>query len=336
MDENLLFTERELRGMWNPRQAVLDVLREKGLTEEEVNLFGPLFDEFRKQGPDEGLILPEVRKSSEWESMFYKYKGTNRTPEKIEYQSEEQYFGGLRNLDNIGRDFISLIYYYQKFSEDLSQGLNIFLRRFFRGQKSDSSSLGANNTLVYSEALFDVLLDYGINFPNNEKSVVISDQPRERHITLEETPSFLSMIRTGANLDRYIRHFSVILQDGGTGDDLRMLSPQDYKLSKKLKFFGDRNPVSTSPFSLRVAICREFGLNLNNRIDKLPSLRDISEKKKIPFSDLLSIFKDFGAISNEGSDIFSECDFLERGDISDRFLNLWTEEIDDNLKIGQN
>lgn len=301
----LLFKDRtgDLFPDWIPFEPVRRTLTDIGLSEEEVSSLEAPFDGFRHQGPDDPLPLPEgLRTSDDWfRLLFVPTDGevyfdslTGRT----EYGRPSAGFSHQINLDNIGRDFLCLLYLRQRVLDLWENGgLEEVLSNLFRqeaGTPNEFNSL--TNSLLRSEALTDVLFLRGYDMTDPDEgrggegrySFDLLTDPPSRRMTLTEVPSAVSLLRDTTNLSRLIRQLSVCLQDGGKWEDLNRISSKDFRLPYVFSPLSDRRLVrGTDSFARETALSREFCLWDPDRGNGLPSIRTISERKGIPYLDLL-------------------------------------------------
>lgn len=298
----MLLLNDNLFPRWEPFEPVRKLLSEVGLTDDEVGLFEAPFKEFRHQESGKPLDLPEdVRTSDEWFDLLFRsvLNETTRTEDEDgniieEYGKPNRGLFGQINLDNIGRDFLCLIYYRQRVLDLFrTGGLNLVVSDLFKPRPDDPFEYAnLTNSLIPVEALTDFLIIRGtdIRSDRNGGPMVLLTDPPTRHLTLREIPSFSSMLNDSSNLSRYIRTLSVILQDGGKGDDLNRVSPQDFDLDDRFTMFDDRRRFyQTRRFCRYISMTREFCLWDIYREDRLPSIRQISDGLGISYSELLRI-----------------------------------------------
>ena len=325
---------------WNPFDPVGRILSSVGLTDEEVRGYETPFDRFRHQEAGEPLDIPEdIRTSDDWFRLLFRTSLdtiTETTDENgniiKEYGDPNQGFVGQINLDNIGRDFLCLIYHRQRILDLLrTGGLSLVLSDLFRHREDEPLEyVNLTNSLIPVEALTDVLTLRGTEFPTDRGSdpmIILSDPPT-RHLTLGEIPSFVSMLRDSSNLSRFIRSLSVLLQDGGRWEHLTRLSFRDFNLDDRFSLLRDRRRTEwTRHFGLYISMSREFCLWDINRDDRLPSIRQISDGLGIPYLELLRILH-FGETNEDRGGIhrFSGLEFLTGG-FSDRLVQMFVRDI---------
>lgn len=334
---------------WEPFEPVRKLLSEVGLTDDEVGLFEAPFKEFRHQESGKPLDLPEdVRTSEEWFELLFRsvLNETTTTEDEDgniieEYGKPNQGLVGQINLDNIGRDFLCLIYHRQRVI-DLYRagGLNLVVSDLFKPHPNEPFEYtNLTNSLIPVEALTDFLILRGadIKTERNGGPMVLLTDPPTRHLTLREIPSFSSMLNDTSNLSRYIRTLSVILQDGGKGDDLNRVSPQDFDLDDRFTMFDDRRRFyQTRRFCRYISMTREFCLWDIYREDRLPSIRQISDNLGISYSELLRILL-FGDDNSLGVHMAGGgCHrfvglFLLRDGFSDRLVQIFVRNISSTL-----
>lgn len=325
---------------WNPFDPVRRVLTSVGLTDGEASLFEAPFGEFRSQGAGVPLRLPEdIRPSDEWFSLLFRavLDGTTETTDEKgnlvkEYGKPNQGFIRQINLDNIGRDFLCLIYYRQRILDLWGRGgLSLVLSDLFKPRGDEPPEFtNLNNSLIPIEALTDVLTLGGAEFPTERGSdpmIVLSDPPT-RHLTLGEIPSFVSMLRDSSNLSRFIRSLSVLLQDGGRWDHLKQVSLGDFNLDEEFTLLRDRRRTErTRRFCLDIAMTREFALWDIHRDERLPSIRQISDRLGVPYLSLLRILMFREDNSKEaGIHQFRGLEFLTDG-FSDRLVQTFLRDL---------
>lgn len=332
---------------WNPFEPVGRILSSVGLTENEVSLFEAPFIEFRQQESGVPLRLPEnIRSSEDWFRLLFRegaptIKETTDEDGNIikEYGDPNQGYFRQVNLDEVGKDFLSLIYYRQRILDLMREGgLRLVLSDLFKARDDEPQEyVNLNNSLIPVEALTDVLTLNGAEFPTDRTDgpmTILSDPPL-RHLTLRDVPSFSSMLRDSTNLSRYIRNLSSCLQDGGRWGDLTQISFTDFNLSDRLSLLRDRRSLRwTGLFGRGIAMSREFCLWDIHRDDRLPSIRQISDGLGIPYLELLRIVH-FGQTNSETRiHRFSGLEFLRDG-FSDRLIQMFLrdlESIDNKLK----
>ena len=328
---------------WNPFDPVGRILSSVGLSDDEVRRYETPFDRFRHQGTGEPLDLPEnIRTSEEWFRLLFVpvLDGTTEATDEEgnivrEYGLPNSGYFGQINLDNIGRDFLALIYYRQR-TLDLFRrgGLRIVLRDLFKAREDEPREfVNLNNSLIPVEALTDFLTLRGTDLgTGGEDPTTILTDPPSRHLTLGEIPSFSSMLIDSTNLSRFIRSLSVLLQDGGRWEHLTRVSFKDFNLSDRFSLLRDRRRVEwTRNFGFYVSMSREFCLWDIHRGDRLPSIRQISDGLGIPYLELLRIVN-FGA-TNEGTGgihRFSGLEFLRDG-FSDRLVQIFLTDLSNHL-----
>lgn len=303
----LLFKDRtgDLFPDWIPFEPVGRILTDIGLSEEEVSSLEAPFDGFRHQGPDDPLPLPEgLRTSDDWFRLLFREEARNvpsTLPDGTEVLQYDDGSGPVFrqvNLDNIGRDFLCLLYLRQRVLDLWEDGgLEEVLSNLFRqeaGTPNEFNSL--TNSLLRSEALTDVLFLRGYDMTDPDEgdggegrySFDLLTDPPSRRMTLTEVPSAVSLLRDTTNLSRLIRQLSVCLQDGGKWEDLNRISSKDFRLPYVFSPLSDRRLVrGTDSFARETALSREFCLWDPDRGNGLPSIRTISERKGIPYLDLL-------------------------------------------------
>jgi len=321
---------------WDSFRSVRQVLRDCGLSDEEADLYRHPFNRFRYQDPDSPQTFrSEVRSSAEWFCRLF--STTNPNPEDGGQAVPVDGYIGQINLDNIGRDFLALIYYHQRCSEimrtdrPIEEKLRVLIQKVLIKQEGEPVEFtNLNNSLIAVEAVFDVLMKSGYlrdggmsEEPKEGTSLILSDGP-VRHLTLREVPSFGQMLRDTTHLSRYIRNLSVCLQDGGRWEDLIQIRPQDFGLNDRFSLLKERRTSHpTEMFGRTIAIGREFGLWDVNRIHRLPSLRAISEKKGVPYLELLRI-----RIQSQPQPIDRIDDLsLIRTGFSDRMAQIFVQDI---------
>lgn len=324
---------------WNPFEPVGRVLSSVGLTEDEVRRYEIPFDRFRHQESGETLDLPEdIRTSDEWFRLLFR-QVIPSTTERIdedgniikEYGEPNQGFVRQINLDEIGKDFLCLIYHHQRIL-DLFRGggLSLVLSDLFKAREDEPQEfVNLNNSLIPVEALTDFLTLRGTDLGTGGKDLTtILTDPPTRHLTLREIPSFSSMLRDTTNLSRFIRSLSVLLQDGGRWEHLIQVSFKDFNLAPDMTLFRDRRRIqSTRNFGFYISMSREFCLWDIHRGDRLPSIRQISDGLGIPYLELLRIVN-FGQTNEESGGIhrFSGLEFLREG-FSDRLVQIFINDL---------
>lgn len=340
----MLFLFDNLFPRWDSFDPVRRLLSSVGLTEDEVSLFKAPFNEFRHQEAGVPLRLPEdIRTSDEWFDLLFRsvIDGTTETTDEngnpVEmYGKPNEGLVRQINLDNIGKDFLCLIYHRQRVLDLFrAGGLNLVVSDLFR-PRGDEPFEYANltNSLISVEALTDFLTLRGAEFGtdrNGGPMVILSDPPT-RHLTIRETPSFSSMLRDTTNLSRFIRTLSVCLQDGGKGDDLNKILPREFNLDERFTMFDDRRVFhQTRRFARYISMTREFCLWDINRDDRLPSIRQISVGLGISYSELLRIVN-FGDDNTLGGGIhrFVGLMFI-REEFSDRLVQIFVRNIENLL-----
>lgn len=292
--DGTLFSDKDFLPAWFPFGPIARILRESGLPDEEIYLFEGPYQEFRSQEADVPLNLPDdIRTSDEWFRLLFSSR-EEPTDDRSLIEYRPSLGRGFRqvNLDPVGRDFLCRIYYQQRNLELRRTGQFVPVLGQLLGEQErvgrDYSSL--SDSLIHFEAVEDFLLGQDIvgeGTPERESFVLLTDPP-ERHLTLREIPSFLTMLRDSSNLSRYIRRVSVRLQEGDKWEELNRIRPEDFLLPDCFVPFRDRRRwFSTQDFVLRVSMIREFGLTIPDRGFILPSLRLISEAKGVPYSRLL-------------------------------------------------
>lgn len=324
---------------WSPFDPVRRILSSVGLSDSEVEGYEAPFDEFRHQEAGVPLRLPEnIRTSDEWFRLLFHPTLPESVERKeggiaiLEYGKPNQGYIGQINLDNIGRDFLCLIYYRQRIL-DLwrAGGLTPVLSDLFRPRGDNPPEFtNLNNSLIPIEALTDVLTLGGAEFPTERGSdpmIVLSDPPT-RHLTLGEIPSFVSMLRDSSNLSRFIRSLSVLLQDGGRWDHLKQVSLGDFNLDEEFTLLRDRRRTErTRRFCLDIAMTREFALWDIHRDERLPSIRQISDRLGVPYLSLLRILMFREDNSKEaGIHQFRGLEFLTDG-FSDRLVQTFLRDL---------
>lgn len=326
---------------WNPFEPVGRVLSAVGLTEDEVKKYDIPFEEFRHQEAGKPLNLPEdIRTSDDWFRLLFRQvipSTTERTDDDgnniKEYGEPNQGFVRQINLDNIGRDFLCLIYYRQRVLDLFRRGgLSLVLTDLFRMRDDDPLEyVNLNNSLIPVEALTDFLTLRGTEFPTDrgdDPMIILSDPPT-RHLSLRDVPSVVSMLRDSSNLSRFIRSLSVLLQDGGRWEHLTRVSFREFNLDERVSTLRDRRrSVPTGSFGLYVSMSREFCLWDIHRDDRLPSIRQISDGLGIPYPELLKILlfgKDNSGV--EGIHRFGGLEFLREG-FSDRLVQMFVRDIE--------
>ena len=332
---------------WNPFEPVGRILSSVGLTEDEVSLFEAPFIKFRQQESGVPLRLPEnIRTSEDWFRLLFRavvptIKETTDEDGNIfeQYGEPSQGYLGQLNLDEVGKDFLCLIYHRQRILDLMREGgLSLVLSDLFKGREDEPrQNNNLNNSLIPVEALTDVLTLNGAEFPTDRTDgpmTILSDPP-VRHLTLRDVPSFSSMLRDTTNLSRFIRNLSSCLQDGGRWEDLIQISFTDFNLSDRFSLLRDRRSLRwTGLFGRGIAMSREFCLWDICRSDRLPSIRQISDGLGIPYPELLRIVH-FGQNNSERRfHRFPELELLIDG-FSDRLIQMFLrdlESIDNNLK----
>lgn len=352
---------------WNPFDPVGRILSSVGLSDDEVRRYETPFDRFRHQGTGEPLDLPEdIRTSEEWFDLLFRtndgrtYKMI-RNGEEVRRETPEDYrdpdyypdisevdfitpeevvefgrpndgFIGQINLDNIGRDFLCLIYYRQRILDLFREGgLKLVLSDLFKAQDREPLEYtNLNNSLIPVEALTDFLTLRGTDLGTGGKDLTtILTDPPTRHLVLGEVPSFSSMLIDSTNLSRFIRSLSVLLQDGGRWEHLTRVSFKDFDLAPEMTLFRDKRLIqSTRNFGFYVSMSREFCLWDVYRGDRLPSIRQISDGLGIPYLELLRIIN-FGNNNGDRGGIhrFSGLEFLRDG-FSDRLVRIFLTDIE--------
>ena len=328
---------------WSPFEPVGRILSSVGLTEDEVRRYETPFDEFRHQEAGKPLDLPEdIRTSDDWFRLLFGgvIPGTTQTTDEdgnvVEmYGEPNPALVGQINLDNIGRDFLALIYYRQRVLDLFrTGGLRLVLSDIFREREDEPREYAnLNNSLIPVEALTDFLTLRGMRFPEREDdgTMMILSDPPTRRLTLREVPSFSSMLRDSSNLSRYIRTLSVCLQDGGRWEHLTQISFREFHLSEVLSLLKDRRRGEmTRLFGFYVSMSREFCLWDIHRDDRLPSIRQISDGLGIPYLELLRIVH-FGESNGSRGGIhrFGGLGLLRTG-FSDRLIQIFLLDLEKN------
>ena len=327
---------------WNPFDPVGRLLSSVGLTDEEVRGYETPFDRFRHQEAGEPLELPEdIRTSDGWFDLLFREVvpvGPSMGEDLVkEYGRKNDGFVRQVNLDNIGKDFLALIYYRQRVLDLFREGgLGLVVRSLFKARRdAPLQYTNLNNSLLPVEALTDFLTLRGAVFPRrrddrsgSDKVMTIISDPPTRHLTLGEIPSFSSMLRDSTSLSRYIRILSVCLQDGGRWENLIRVPFADFDLDGKMTLFRDRRSSGwTRDFAIDTAMSREFCLWDIYRDDRLPSIRQISDGLGIPYTELLRILL-FGETNRDRGTIhrFSGLEFLRDG-FPDRVAQIFVRDI---------
>lgn len=346
----LLFKDRtgDLFPDWIPFEPVRRILTDIGLSEVEVSSLEGPFDEFRHQGPDDPLRLPEgIRTSDEWFRLLYR-EGSQTISSTLDDGTEVlQYDDGSGpvfrqvNLDNIGRDFLCLLYLRQRVLDLWGHGgIEGVLSDLFTqeaGTPREFNSL--TNSLLRSEALTDVLILRGYDMTDPDErdggegrySFDLLTDPPSRRMTLTEVPSAVSLLRDTTNLSRLIRQLSVCLQDGGGWEYLTRISSKDFRLPYVFSPLSDRRVVrGTDSFARETALSREFCLWEPERGNSLPSIRTISERKGIPYLDLFRTMT--RGYQGDGSHRFDGLMFSTRG-LSARLVKKLSSDIESRKPI---
>lgn len=342
---------------WTPVEAVGRVLSSCGLTDDQVQTLETFYQGFRECSTPSSFLIEKMKTSKEWfRLLFSPTIGKQRDFDFVQYGDPSPGYIGQINLDNIGRDFLCYIYYIQKISELMeSEDLEEVLREVLREQVGEPVEFtNLNNSLIPVEALWDYFSDnfiFGKPIGKNDKgaedfstnvnrsyelpgiveekdlSVILSDPP-QRRLNISEIPSFVGMMQNTKNLSKMIRKISVCLQDGGEWKDIEKIYDYDYNLNQRLSLFKDRRISigETALFARGVAMSREFGLWDINRGDRLPSIRTISEKRKIPYPELLRVLKTLPDNKGEGLHRFTGLEFLRTG-FKNRLLFWFKEDI---------
>lgn len=321
---------------WNPFDPVGRLLSSVGLTDEEVRGYETPFDRFRHQEAGEPLELPEdIRTSDGWFDLLFREVvpvGPSMGEDLVkEYGRKNDGFVRQVNLDNIGKDFLALIYYRQRVLDLFREGgLGLVVRSLFKAREDEPQEfVNLNNSLIPVEALTDFLTLRGTDLGTGgtDLTTILTDPPT-RHLTLREIPSFSSMLRDTTNLSRFIRSLSVLLQDGGRWEHLIQVSFKDFNLAPEMTLFRDRRRIqSTRNFGFYISMSREFCLWDIHRGDRLPSIRQISDGLGIPYLELLRIVN-FGQTNEESGGIhrFSGLEFLRDG-FSDRLVQIFINDL---------
>jgi len=328
---------------WSPSEPVIRILRGIGLTSEESFLFMSPFEEFRHQGPDSPLRFGgslfadplNLRSSDDWFRLLFSPNDYDLYFDSLTQQAEVGVnpigLNAQINLDNIGRDFLCLIYYRQRIVDLMNRGgLRLVIKEIFREEEQTPPEFNnLTNSLIRVEALTDWLSlnDYPLTSRQEDRDsfLVLSDPP-ERRIPLTELPSVGRILRDTSNLSRYIRSLSVCLQDGGEWDDLRKICRQDFGLPERFCLLSDRRILyDTDRFCLETALNREFSLWERDRLNSYPSIRIISDLKGIPYSELLRVEMYGFTNTNQETPVhrFDGLRFLREG-LSPRFVK-WVE-----------
>ena len=348
IQEETLFQEEELFPTWYPFGPVARLLRGIGLRDEETYLFEAPFKEFRHPVPDRPLVIPEdVRSSDDWFSLLWGNTSQVIEPEPglKEYDSRSPGLQAQVNLDNIGRDFLCLIYYRQRIL-DLSRtaGLEVILRDILKEREDrplEFTSL--NNSLLNVEALSDWLTLEGIDLSlepeeRGRRLWVLLTDPPTRSLPLRDVPSPVGMFRDTANFSRFVRSLSSCLQDGGKWTDFKKLTPQDFNLPGTFSTLGDRRlRMSTSWFAQAVSMSREFCLWDIWRGNRLPSLREISSMKGIPHQFLINILNRCPRNDETNLQSYEGLSRLREG-MTDRLIHYFVQDIESrstNKQEGQ-
>jgi hypothetical protein len=353
----VFFANDDLFSDWGSFEPVSRILTDCGLTPEEVSLYETPFNEFRHQEPDVPLRLPEnVRTSDEWfRLLFTSIEGEilpcSKDPDIVSIDASHQSVEGISgrgipvkgylgqiNLDNIGRDFLCLIYYQQRILDlcvaDKYDLRPVFSQLFKADEREPQEYTNLNNSLILIEAVFDYLTIVGCKSDGckrKDKMMTILSDPPQRHLTLKEIPSFVGMVRDSSHLSRYIRNLSSCLQDGGKWADFIKIDRNDYDLTESFTILRDRrDSYNTEKFSQYVSMSREFSLWDIYRGRKLPSIRTISEAKGIPYIDLLRILM-FGYTNNDTSLERYEGLRLLRSGLSDRLAQIFQRDISNHF-----
>ncbi len=338
---------------WVPFAPIRGILTDCGLTPKEVSLYEAPFYEFRHQEPDVPLRLPEnIRTSDEWFRLLFtsvegKVLPCSKDPDIVDINASHQSIEGITekgipvkgylkqmNLDNLGRDFLCLIYYRQRIL-DLCRSCKYDLRpvfgQLFRADEREPQEYtNLNNSLILIEAVFDYLTILGCKSGGcgrKDRMMTILSDPPQRHLTLKEIPSFVGMVRDSSHLSRYIRNLSSCLQDGGKWEDFIRINRSDYDLTESFLILRDRrDPYNTEKYAQYVSMSREFSLWDIYRGRKLPSIRTISEAKGIPYLDLLRI-EMLGYTNNDTSLERYEGLRLLRSGLTDRLAQIYQNDI---------
>lgn len=327
---------------WSPFDSVGRLLSDIGLTPVEVSSFEAPFEAFRHQGAGEPLNLPEdIRTSEDWFRLLFVPSGPHTTTDEngneyLEYMGDYERGGNFRQmtLDDIGKDFLCLIYYRQRILDLFREGgLSPVISDIFKPRtETPPEYANLNNSLIPVEALTDFLTLRGTRFPTDRVGpMVILTDPPSRHLTIAEVPSFSSMLRDSSNLSRFIRSLSVLLQDGGRWEHLCRVSVEDFNLAEDFVRLRDRRTfLSTRNVGLDVAMSREFSLWDINRDERLPSIRQISDGLGIPYPELMRtlLFRDNNA-KRDGKRLFRGLEMFREG-FSDRLVQVFVRDIERN------
>lgn len=344
---------------WTPVKAVERVLSLCNLPDDELSNLLSGYEEFRD--PD---VLPvfiwkdDVKTSKEWFRLLFAQSDgqVRRDFDFVTYGGgPSPGFIGQINLDNIGRDYLCYIYFRQKVSETMrNEGLEETLRSVLKQQEGEPVEFNnLNNSLIPVEALWDYLClcqEYDLSQKENENSedtstnvdhsfdlpfdkdgkdlsIILSDPP-QRRTNIFDIPSFVGMMRNTSNLSRLIRDISVCLQNGGDWEEIQKKEIK-HLLRQRISLFRDRRVSigDTELFARGIAMSREFCLWDTNRGDRLPSIRTICEKRKIPYPELLRILKTLPDNRDEGGlQRFSGLEFLRKG-FSNRLIYRFAQDI---------
>ena len=288
---------------WFPFEPVGRLLSRIGMTEARVEEYRDPFESFRGQGPDIPLRLPEdVLPSEEWfRLLFVPTDGETyfeSLTNSVQYGRPMAGFSSQINLDNIGRDFVCLVYLRQRVLDLMrAGGLRLVLKSLFvQEERTPTEFTNLTNSLLRSEALTDYLILEGYDMTDPDErggdegrySFDLLTDPPTRRMSLTEVPSAVSLLRDTSNLSRLIRRLSVCLQDGGDWETFSRITSNDFRLPYVFSPLSDRRRVEeTTRFARGIALSREFCLWDIYRENGLPSIRTISEKRGIPYLELL-------------------------------------------------
>lgn len=288
---------------WESFEPVRRILLKIGLTEDQVSQYKKGFEDFRHQGPDSPLRLPEnILPSETWFNLLFGEVNVRNTPSRynqniIESGGERPGYYGQTNLDNIGRDFLCRVYYHQRNIECLKGGVwNLLCSNLIYVEKRSLEYSSLSNSLILVEAMFDSLVQMGIDLSgtDGEESLILTRLP-ERHLTAREIPSLAKMMKDSTRFSRFVRSLSVCLQDGGKWENLTGIRFEDFGLSEYIHYFADRRlRYETRRSGIEMAMSREFRLWDSGRGNILPSIRTISESTGIPMVYFLRILNNSG------------------------------------------
>lgn len=291
---------------WDPFEQIGETLSRINVPSHIIEEYRSTYEEFREVEEIVPLYLPQdVKSSEEWYRCLFCEKDwskphTEETAPIGEAITEgEPNIGYLSqiNLDNIGKDYLCLIYYTQRLTElGKVKPLYHLMSDYFIPEKNIPKWTNLRNTLLKVEAFERYLIlneDIGaISKDSDMNDIIFSDSQRPIKWTIDGE-SVLASIRYSSHLSKLIRRASVMLQEGNNWEIIshdtkfhefcptfkRVILPSGEELGFYMAFIRD------------VIYSREFHLWDPHRNEILPSIRAISEELNIPYIDLLRLIR---------------------------------------------